>query len=196
MAPVQPEASTSAVGASPKYHLKPVAVGWPSEPLTRGFAERTCVVWSFAAGTFQFSSNVAVPPEPYWLMASIANVSGLTAPANSAPVKSGPPAAEFVRTEFQHPAPPDGSPPPFGSHGPVSVIEEGGFVGLPKRLLSLFLMRGVVPASSIALPAWKSKSKFQPKPVRGCCEGAGATAALMLTWSPTNTVAPLESGRP
>src|ERR1017187_8675043 len=152
------------VGVAPKYHLTPVAVGWPSEPLTRSWADRTCVDWSFAAGIFQLMVNVARLPGPYWLFASSASVRGFGGlAAVSLPVKSGPPVRLFCRTEFQHPAPVPGDTPPRtdGSHGPMSVIVVmGGSGGLPNATLSGILMRGEAPLSSTGLPAWKSKSKL------------------------------------
>ena len=50
--------------------------------------------------------------------------------------------------------------------------------------------------SSDAAPAWKSKSKFQPKPVNGWLAGAGLIVGVIVIWSPTNTVAPLAIGTP
>src|SRR5664280_2874155 len=86
--PVHPGAKVRLPGAVPKYHLKPAAVGWPSDPLTRGWPDRTCVDWTFAAGTFQFSVNSLAPALPRALFASNANVRSFVDPATSPPVKS------------------------------------------------------------------------------------------------------------
>ncbi len=103
---MQPAATVRAFGESPKYHLKPVAVGWPSEPLARGWADRTCVDWSLATGTFQFSVNRPAPALPRELFASNANMRVFVEPAAGTAAKSGPPPnAPFVVTEFQQFAP-------------------------------------------------------------------------------------------
>src|ERR1019366_10362933 len=114
--------------------------------------------------------NVARLPGPYWLFASRAITSGLTVPAASLPVKSGPPGGLFCRTELQQLAPVAGDTPiprTDGSHGPMSgIVVVGGSGGLPNAALSGILMRGEVPLSSTE-PAWKSKSKLYRQPVRG-----------------------------
>ncbi len=90
---------------APKYHLKPVAIGWPSEALTSGLPDRTCVVWSFAVGIAQFSVKSFEPALPRTLFASNAKVrafaTGLCALKSAVPPANAP----FVVTEVQQPAP-------------------------------------------------------------------------------------------
>ena len=113
--PVQPGAGVPiVVGEFPKYHLKPVAVGYPSEPLASGWPDRTCVDRSLAAGTFQFRVKRLAPALPRALFASNANVRAFEVPGAGAAVKSAvPPAkAPFVVTEVQQPEPLLGLVPP------------------------------------------------------------------------------------
>jgi hypothetical protein len=133
---------------------------------------------------------------PKWFVASNAIFRGLVMPAASLPKKSGPPVAVLFRMEVQQLVPLRGSPDgtPFGSQGPVRIACAGGLAGFPKTPLSGFLMRGDAPASSIGLPAWKSKSNAHD--VSGLTRGDGPTNGTIVSVSPMKAEPPLERGVP
>ncbi len=137
---------------------------------------------------------VSAMPNPF--VASNAIFRGFVVPAASLPVKSGPPVVALFRTEVQQLVPLGGSPAgtPFGSQGPVRIACAGGLAGFPKTPLSGFWMRGETPASSVALPAWKSKSKAHD--VSGLTRGDGPTNGTTVSVSPMKAVPPLEIGAP